>query len=161
MKQLTIVLTAVLLLVAAALAEERATVFRGLAWGDPPEALGDAYVLDGDGPIVHMARVKENMQLGSVTALSIRYSFFRDQLYAIMVVTADSQGLERLVRARYGSPTMNMPNGYIWRFPESDTVVIFTTVAGGSGMVLLCESIYEQVQNWETLKTAVEAQTAW
>lgn len=161
MKQLTIVLTAVLLLVAAALAEERATVFRGLAWGDPPEALGNYRIQEDDGRVKTYTKENDQYQLGPVRAISILYQFLDNRLFLIAVASRETEALERLIELRYGKPTYDTFREKLWTSVAPDTDVYLKNDWDLAIMIIASKSITEQAKKWQDSVEALEAQSAW
>lgn len=138
-----------------------AAVFRNLSWGDPPAALGDIIVVETNGPLLTVERRQEDRQLGSVTALVIRYSFFERQLYQVSVGTLNGAELERLVFARYGQPTTSLSGYHFWDIGDEDTLVTFVREDDLAVMILSSMSLLELVDMWERSQEEAEARSAW
>lgn len=88
-------------------AQERTTVFRDLAWGDPAEALGPVtYLLDVTNGIAVYFRSNEDRYIGTIRVDSIRYAFFRDKLLgiSIRVPAHEIDATKRMLKARFGQP---------------------------------------------------------
>lgn len=110
-------------------AEQRKPVFRGLAWGDPPEALEtlgrvemkegkyfsfikrdgvDIECLQPDGPVLRCFQFNPE-PLGSIRIDGIYFTFWHNELMHIEVTTYGAKIIEErfyaLLEARYGMPT--------------------------------------------------------
>lgn len=138
-----------LLLAAPVLAEDRVTVFRDLAWGDPVAVLGDAVLARQSKDIsasllvglletnlfgtygeefrsgitldVFM-RSDEQLALGSLTVRDILYGFLNDKLAAIYVSSENKRRFGDVLRARYGEPHRTTTHTENWTLQDGSRV---------------------------------------
>lgn len=161
MRRILFAVILTLLLAAPLLAEDRATVFRDLAWGDPMEALGRVRATEDRGRFKEYARRDEDFALGPVEAVMIRYGFFDDQLFKITVGARNDQPLDEVVRTRYGEPDLDLVAMVIWTLPDEDTIVTYGSQQGYKVMILTAMSIDETYRAWKKEQELLEAQSAW
>ena len=161
MRRMVVALLVSLVVSTLAFAMTDEPVFRGLRWGDSLDALGEWQVVEENGPIMKVRRVREDMALGSARAFLIEYRFFEGRLFEIAVASRDTMKFEELVRARYGEPALRLYPIDYWFFPQEDTIVAFGIERGIALMILSSQSLQKAATEWERNQKAAEAQAAW
>lgn len=163
MRRLSLLLLVMVLVLAVPVAaEERVTVFRDLAWGDPVEALGRFRLHSDDDRLKTYVKVGEDHMLGPVNAFRIFYDFFDGQLAAISVGSQDRKELGSLVEARYGKPDYDDHfSQKVWFSVGDDTGVIFKDQFDHAAMILFSNTLHDERTMWRDEQEAAEAKSAW
>lgn len=149
-----------LLLTGMAVGQERTTVFRDLAWGDPPSALGPnaVYVRTYD-DVDFYVRTDEDYQIGSIRADSITYGFFQDKLWGITIKVRDISATERMLKARFGQPDRSNRFMVDMMWFEKDTWVSFEEILGEKAAYwhMFSVEIAEEQRRWQEEQAAKDA----
>ena len=104
----------------------RTTVFRTLAWGDPPACLGDYYEISEETDVglkVYRKR-NEELMLGPMKVKQIKYYFFDNRLYRIVVTTdAEYEDILAMLMAKYGNPDREPLFSHTREWTRGDTFI--------------------------------------
>jgi hypothetical protein len=112
--------------------------FRNLNWGDPSSSLGEYNILKNrsyDSPNdLWCEKVNEDMNLGLCVATKIKYRFWNNKLYGVVIWCSGTDWiyLNEIATIKFGTPyceeKWSNALGYIWRYRQNG---IECTVASG------------------------------
>lgn len=147
---------------------ERKVIFRGLAFGDPPELLGhDVSKYEPDEFTTVYFRYHEE-PFGSIPVQRIEYVFLHDEslfMIAARFLSRYKVEIEGMLRARYGEPNQFVPghlNKY-WVIPDLDLMLLLEEPLDQRSFSVAWTSIslLQQLEELRERKLAEEAQKAW
>lgn len=161
------VVIATILVMAVCFGVSAEAIFRGLSWGDPLEALGNAYSTNSEyeelGVEVYR-KADEVLSLGSVALNRIEYHFFDGKLFRIIVYVKNEsknrEAAEAMLEARYGKgKTALLSNKTTWDLGHS-TVVWDWPFPGTPDprIIFTSTGIQAQLKAYQEEQKAIQAQ---
>lgn len=143
--------------------EARQTVFRDLAWGDPPSALSEAIQVSEENGLVSYLELHGIKKLGNLDVTYVGYVFFQDRLAAILIASPDKDALERTLTAKYGDPVedpLDFEHDAKWQSGDTLAVLDKDVLSDDATATLLSMSIAAEQKAWLE-KQAESNAAAW
>lgn len=105
--------------------------FRGVAWGEGAEALGEARAVQVQGDVSCYQRERENLMFGDSALHGVQYCFHQDRLFMVRLDAAVSQkALIAEFQRTYGPPTSRAGLSVAWGGPTSGAQAELAPAAG-------------------------------
>lgn len=135
--------------------------FRGVAWGEGSNKLGDVTLVSQAGAVSCYQRTNENLLFGDSPVQNVRFCFNQDRLFLVSIESAQqaSELAGEFVRT-YGKPTQRSAERMRWaaHAGQAQAEVMAQTGAGSTLRVFSAEADRKAVQQAVTLISAAAQQ---